>query len=153
MQSFPTAVPYLPTDPAILLPRCARSACLNRSPLTLPYLARLLGPSFTPTADTLGAVLEIAARGRRWNTVRGALSLARIIQQRYFHPLHIHNDTLTRDTSPRVALLSADLDIQHRRRHFVPNGEDSFGSTRMLHISMVANVVANYGGQLDVGFF
>ncbi|KAJ3094761.1 hypothetical protein HDU97_007621 [Phlyctochytrium planicorne] len=87
--------PSVLVDPAVLLPRCARAACLNRSPLTLPCLARLLGPTFIPTHDTLGAVMEIAARGRRWNTVRGSLALARHQQQQEYLMRHEDLGTLS----------------------------------------------------------
>ncbi|KAJ3213754.1 hypothetical protein HDU67_002505 [Dinochytrium kinnereticum] len=129
-------------DPAVLLPRCARAGCLNRSALTLPCLVRMLGTSFIPTVDTIGAVVEIAARGRRWNTVRGALTVARGLEG-----------------SRRVGLLVerggrgigiGDLDGQHRRRHFLPEGEEGDGG---LCVSLVANLVANHGAWLDREFF
>ncbi|KAJ3100915.1 hypothetical protein HDU97_001855 [Phlyctochytrium planicorne] len=127
-------------DPAFLLPRCAHASFLNRNTMSLPCLARLLGPKFIPTHDTLGAVLEIAARGKRWNTVLGALKLARHGVER---------------SKGRVSLQVSDLDSQHRRRHFFPNSDDSVVDNRsdMLFISMVSNVVANHGGQLGCEFF
>ncbi|KAJ3103074.1 hypothetical protein HDU96_009410 [Phlyctochytrium bullatum] len=159
-------------DPAVLLPRCARAACLDRSPFTLPCLARLLGPAFNPTADTLGAVMEIAARGKRWNTVRGALALARRAQDmsRWARARNQMGGSRLFEPSPpkKMALLASDLDAQHRRRHFVPqldtartpgglryvlDADPEGGVARGLHISLVANVVANHGAQLDVAFF
>ncbi|KAJ3329141.1 hypothetical protein HDU76_008538 [Blyttiomyces sp. JEL0837] len=70
-----------------LLPRCARAPCVNRSPSTLPCLIRLMEERAKnascvlspPSISTLSAVMDIAARGRRWNTVRGALSIARMV--------------------------------------------------------------------------
>ncbi|KAJ3191244.1 hypothetical protein HK101_007936 [Irineochytrium annulatum] len=135
-------------DEAVLLPRCARAACLNRSAMTLPSLAVLLGSSFTPTADTLGAVVEIAARGRRWNTVKGALSLAKTVA-----------GGLGVGGFVRMAMLKGDLDAQRMRRHFVPRDEDTEGSAETkgvvggLHLSLAANLIANHGEWLDVEFF
>ncbi|KAJ3203700.1 Cilia- and flagella-associated protein 45 [Entophlyctis luteolus] len=110
----------------------------NASHLTIPSLARLVATEFAPTSiddvvtvETLGAVIDIASKERRWNTVRGALTLAKTT----FPP-----------KSDRVVIAVHDLAQQHLRRPFALADKDVYGS-------LAANVVANHGKALNVAFY
>ncbi|KAJ3071629.1 hypothetical protein HDU98_005024 [Podochytrium sp. JEL0797] len=115
-----------------ILTRAARSPYANRSPLTFPCLAHLLGltPSTHMTLETLTAVIDIASKERRWNSVRGALLLAK----QWFDPL-----------VSTVNVSVDDLVQQYMRRPFVVGGS--------VYTCLVANVVANHGKFLGVEFF
>ncbi|KAJ3356806.1 hypothetical protein HDU83_009618 [Entophlyctis luteolus] len=121
-----------------VLARAARCSYANRSHLTIPSLARLVATEFAPTSiddvvtvETLGAVIDIASKERRWNTVRGALTLAKTT----FPP-----------KSDRVVIAVHDLAQQHLRRPFALADKDVYGS-------LAANVVANHGKALNVAFY
>ncbi|KAI9355903.1 hypothetical protein DFJ73DRAFT_823908 [Zopfochytrium polystomum] len=146
--------------------RCARAPPLNRSPDALPCLFDLVTQAVAqsseatqndvrPSVATLSAVMDLAARGRRWNTVRGAIALARRFSAR---PGSMDVDTAGAfEDSPAatVDITVPDLVEQHMRRHFVPEGEEATDASggRGLHVSMAASMIANHGASLDVSFF
>ncbi|KAJ3078126.1 hypothetical protein HDU99_000769 [Rhizoclosmatium hyalinum] len=117
-----------------ILTRAAHSPYANRSPLTFPCLARLATSRFPRqqiSIETLGAIIDIASKERRWNSVRGVLVLSKTL--------------FPAPGGFGVVLGVDDFVQQFMRRPFVVGG-NVFGC-------LVANVVANHGKSLDVLFF
>ncbi|KAJ3031537.1 UNVERIFIED_CONTAM: hypothetical protein HDU68_003073 [Siphonaria sp. JEL0065] len=126
-----------------ILTRAAHSPYANRSPLTFPCLLKLaqsVYPNEHVSVETLSAVLDIACKERRWNSVRGVLSLSRTITA-----------SGTVGTGFGVVIGVDDLVQQHMRRPFVPTIGSGVGGN--AYRSLAANVVANHGKGLNVAFF
>ncbi|KAJ1552821.1 hypothetical protein HK405_009902 [Cladochytrium tenue] len=143
--------------------RCARANLVNRSPDALPWLAALLAlpaseaagppvpPPPPPSLETLSAVVDVAARGRRWNSVRGALAVAAGVRVRV-HGAAAAGTQVSAPLPPPpdpIDVRVADLVNEHMRRHMVVLD----GDRRRAHAALAANVVANHGAALDGAFF
>ncbi|KAI9331472.1 hypothetical protein BDR26DRAFT_870167 [Obelidium mucronatum] len=141
-----------------ILTRAAHSPYANRSPLTFPRLATLAQaayPQETISVETLSAVLDIGCKEKRWNSVRGVLSLSQAL-------FSASNNKFG------VVISVDDLAQQHMRRPFVPSitaaataavgvAEGTVPPAIVLGGSVYgclsANVIANHGKALNLAFF
>ncbi|KAJ3408316.1 hypothetical protein HDU80_006177 [Chytriomyces hyalinus] len=185
-----------------ILTRAARCPYANRSHLTLPCLARLSGSGTTAatpllrrdsnasdavtnginrvTVETLGAVIDIAAKERRWNSVRGAIMLAKMRFAGVGENVIVSVEDIEEQSMRRPGVVFASLSgplannapgvgsasaaAGSAAPSMEVNGSISMGqgatseglvplAGSRVYAGLVANIVANHGKGLNVAFF
>ncbi|KAJ3238777.1 hypothetical protein HDU81_007166 [Chytriomyces hyalinus] len=176
-----------------ILTRAARCPYANRSHLTLPCLARLSSSGSTTvtsllrrdsnaseaatngidrvTVETLGAVIDIAAKERRWNSVRGAIMLAKMRFAGVGENVIVSVQDVEEQSMRRPGVVFASLSgplannaagssgasVEVNGSISTGQGVASEGNAPLagsrVYAGLVANIVANHGKGLNVAFF